>query len=115
MTATRQAGMFLLEALVAIVVLSFGLLGLLGLVANALHASGGVGWRQQAFDIGASTLSQMWAENPSVLASRYDAQGLLDLVFTVGQYHLVSFALNAFGVERDDGLDASAIPFPDPA
>jgi len=73
MTATRQVGMFLLEALVAIVVLSFGLLGLLGLVANALHASGGVAWRQQAFDVGASALSQMWTENPSVLASRYDA------------------------------------------
>ena len=44
------------------------------------------------------------------LASRYDVQGLLDLVFTVGQYHLVSMALNAFRVERDDGVTGVPIP-----
>src|SRR6478672_537726 len=40
----------------------------------------------------------------AALASRYDAQGLIDVVFTVGQYHLVSMALNTFRVERDDGV-----------
>jgi 4-carboxymuconolactone decarboxylase len=44
------------------------------------------------------------------LAARYDAQNLLDLVFTVGQYHLVSMALNAFRVERDDSV--TGVPFP---
>ncbi len=44
------------------------------------------------------------------LASHYDAQGLLDVVFTVGQYHLVSMALNTFGVERDDGVSGVPIP-----
>ena len=29
---------------------------------------------------------------------------LLDLVFTVGQYNLVSMALNSFGVQADAGL-----------
>jgi 4-carboxymuconolactone decarboxylase len=51
-------------------------------------------------------------ETYAVLATRYDAQGLLDLVFTVGQYHLVSMALNAFRVERDD--DVSGVPIPVP-
>ncbi len=46
----------------------------------------------------------------AALASRYDAQALLDLVFTVGQYHLVSMALNAFRVERDD--DVTGVPIP---
>ena len=46
----------------------------------------------------------------AALASRYDAPGLLDLVFTVGQYHLVSMALNAFRVERDD--DVTGVPIP---
>ena len=36
----------------------------------------------------------------------------MDLVFVIGQYHLVSFALNSFGVERDDGLDPNEVPFP---
>jgi 4-carboxymuconolactone decarboxylase len=46
------------------------------------------------------------------LASTYDDEQLLDLVFTIGQYHVVSFALNAFRVERDDGLDPEEVPFP---
>jgi alkylhydroperoxidase family enzyme len=44
------------------------------------------------------------------LAARYDRHNLLDLVFTVGQYHLVSMALNAFRVERDDSV--IGVPFP---
>lgn len=35
------------------------------------------------------------------LARCYDTRGLLDLLFTVGQYHLVAMALNTLGVERD--------------
>jgi 4-carboxymuconolactone decarboxylase len=45
------------------------------------------------------------------LAERYDEQQMLDLVFTVGQYHLVSMAVNTFGVERDDGV--TGVPLPD--
>jgi len=37
------------------------------------------------------------------LASHYDERQLLDLVFTVGQYHLVSMALNTFGVQPEPG------------
>jgi 4-carboxymuconolactone decarboxylase len=56
-----------------------------------------------------STISDAtWA----TLTETYDQQQCMDLVFAIGQYHLVSFALNAFGVERDDGLDASQTPFP---
>jgi 4-carboxymuconolactone decarboxylase len=46
------------------------------------------------------------------LAARYDEQQLLDLVFCVGQYHIVSMALNSCRVERDDGVDELAVPFP---
>ncbi|MBK9179398.1 MAG: carboxymuconolactone decarboxylase family protein [Acidimicrobiales bacterium] len=46
------------------------------------------------------------------LAEAYDEQQLLDLVFTVGQYHLVSMALNSCRVERDDGVDDTTVPFP---
>jgi 4-carboxymuconolactone decarboxylase len=49
----------------------------------------------------------------ATLADRYDTHQLMDLVFAIGQYHLVSFALNAFRVERDDGV--SGVPFPDRA
>lgn len=40
----------------------------------------------------------------NALAARYDTRQLLDLIFTVGQYHLVSMALNTLGVQRDPGV-----------
>ena len=38
------------------------------------------------------------------LAARFSTQQLMDLVFTVGQYNLVSMALNTFGVQPEPGL-----------
>ena len=38
------------------------------------------------------------------LANRYNTQQLMDVVFTVGQYNLVSMALNSFGVQLDEGV-----------
>ncbi len=42
-----------------------------------------------------------WAD----LSSKYDTHQLMDVVFTVGQYTLVSMALNAFGVQLDEGVE----------
>lgn len=38
------------------------------------------------------------------LASRLSEEQLLDVIFTVGNYHVVSFALNSCGVELDPGV-----------
>jgi len=38
------------------------------------------------------------------LGAEYDARQLMDLVFTVGTYNLVSMALNSWGVQLDEGL-----------
>lgn len=38
------------------------------------------------------------------LSKIYNTQQMMDVVFTVGQYNLVSMALNSFGVQADDGL-----------
>lgn len=42
------------------------------------------------------------------LSRYYDTQQLMDLVFAVGQYTLVSMALNTFGVQLDEGLPTFA-------
>lgn len=43
------------------------------------------------------------------LDARYDTKQLMDVVFTVGQYNLVSMALKSFRVPMDEGLEG----FPD--
>ena len=40
----------------------------------------------------------------AALAQHLNTQQLMDVVFTVGQYNLVSMALNSFGVQPDEGL-----------
>lgn len=38
------------------------------------------------------------------LAARYDERQLIEVTMVVGQYHLVSFALNSLGVQREAGV-----------
>ena len=40
----------------------------------------------------------------AALAARYDTRQILDLIFAVGQYQLVSMALNTLGVQLDPGV-----------
>ena len=48
--------------------------------------------------------AQIGEETWQGLEQYYSPQQLMDLVFTVGQYNLVSMALNSFGVQPDPGL-----------
>ena len=41
----------------------------------------------------------------AALSERYNDQQLMDVVFTVGQYNMVSMALNSFGVQLDKGVE----------
>lgn len=38
------------------------------------------------------------------LAEKYNEKQLMDIIFTVGQYNLVSMALNSLGVQREPGV-----------
>ena len=44
------------------------------------------------------------------LAKHYDTNQLIDLVFTVGQYNMVSMALNTFGVQLEDEVKGPDLP-----
>ena len=39
------------------------------------------------------------------LASRYSTEQMMDLIFTAGQYHLVSMVLNSLGVHLEKGFE----------
>ena len=39
-----------------------------------------------------------------VLSERYDEKQLMDVIFTVGEYNLVSWALNSLGVQLEKGV-----------
>jgi alkylhydroperoxidase family enzyme len=69
----------------------------------------GAGWNthdaallQAADDLfeNSAVADSTWA----VLAASYSTEQMMDVVFTIGQYNLVSWALNSFGVPLDDYL-----------
>ena len=72
-TRGAQRGLFLLEALIALVVFSLAMLGLAGVVGHALRESGSARWRGEVFELASSTLGRMWVEDAATLATRYDA------------------------------------------
>jgi len=45
----------------------------------------------------------------ATLAKKYSTEQLMDAVFTVGQYNLISWALNSFGVPLDDFLPGAGL------
>jgi alkylhydroperoxidase family enzyme len=40
----------------------------------------------------------------NALAKRYNTKQLMDVIFTIGQYNLVSWVLNTIGVQKEKGL-----------
>ena len=69
----RQHGFTLLETLVALVVLSVGLLGVAKLVAGAVHANDSGYMRGQATQLAYEILDQMRANRPGAQANAYAA------------------------------------------
>ncbi|MDB5958650.1 hypothetical protein [Ramlibacter sp.] len=55
-----QAGVMLLEALIAILIFSVGILGIVGLQATAVQQSSDARYRAQAAELAQQLLGQMW-------------------------------------------------------
>lgn len=70
--ARRQRGSFLLEALVGIAILSFGILGIVGLQAQSIRWVNDAQYRSEAIYLANATISRMWADNPANLKDDYD-------------------------------------------
>ena len=111
-TATRSAqrvairGAFLIEALVAILVVSIAITGLFTLVANLVRASGDALLRAEATEIAAAVVARMAAENTGSLADRYatpDAAGFAALAAAAQRLPGVTRTANLPTVSVVDG------------
>jgi type IV pilus assembly protein PilV len=70
-----QRGAFLLEALVAILIVSFGILGIVGLQAQAMKVTNDSQYRAEAVYLATELMSQMWADDYKSLKTAYDSTG----------------------------------------
>lgn len=69
---SRQRGSFLLEALVGIAIISFGILGIVGLQAQSIRWVNDAQYRSEAIYLANAVISRMWADNPANLKTEYD-------------------------------------------
>lgn len=67
----RQRGSFLLEALIAILIVAFGILGLLGLEARALQNVDDAQYRSEAVALANTYVGQMWIADQTTLAANF--------------------------------------------
>ena len=71
-----QTGAYLLEALIGILVFSFGILGIVGLQAQAIRVTNDAEMRAEAIYLANSLISQMWTDDPkntAHLKATYDS------------------------------------------
>ena len=72
-TRRAQQGAFLLEALIGILIFSLGILGIVGLQAQAIRFTNDSEFRAEAVYLANSLISQMWADNRNTLKANYDS------------------------------------------
>ena len=70
-----QHGSFILEALIAILIFSFGVLGIVGLEAQSIRHINEAQYRGEAVYLANSVISRMWADDPATLAAKYQSGG----------------------------------------
>jgi type IV pilus assembly protein PilV len=70
-----QHGNFLLEALISVLIVAFGLLGLIGLQARAIQNVDDAQYRAEAAYLANALLGQMWVHDPKQLIADFDSAG----------------------------------------
>jgi type IV pilus assembly protein PilV len=70
-----QSGAFLLEALIGILIFSLGILGVVGLQAQAIRFTNDSEYRAEAVYLANSLISQMWGDRRDTLKANYDSAG----------------------------------------
>lgn len=70
----RESGMMLIEALVAILIFSIGILALVGLQATAVKQSTDARYRAEAASLASELIAEMWVSNrdPATLETNFE-------------------------------------------
>jgi type IV pilus assembly protein PilV len=68
-----QSGVAILEALIAILIFSIGILGIVGLQARSVQGLGEATFRSQAVQHADELIAEMWTTDPGLRATLYDS------------------------------------------
>jgi type IV pilus assembly protein PilV len=73
MPGLTQRGAYLLEALIGILIFSLGILGIVGLQAQAMRFTNDSEYRAEAVYLANGLISQMWTDDRAQLKTKYDS------------------------------------------
>ena len=71
----RQRGSYLLEALIAVLLFSFGALGLVGTLANSVRATNDARYRSEAANLASAMVADMWTTTAAQLDAQFGPSG----------------------------------------
>src|SRR5215472_11637647 len=70
-----QAGSYLLEALIAILIFAFGVLGLIGLLGSSIRVTNDARFRAEAANLANGMIADMWTTTTSNIATDFGTGG----------------------------------------
>lgn len=71
----RQRGSFLLESLIAVLIVALGIMGLVGLQARAMQNTADSQYRSEAAFLANDYLGKMWLANQATLKTEFESGG----------------------------------------
>lgn len=101
----RQAGSYLLEALIAMLIFAFGVLGLIGLLGSSIRVTNDARYRSEAANLASAMIADMWMVTSDKLDEQFGAGGTKLTVWQKKAEDLLpSAATHPPTVELADGL-----------
>ena len=74
-SSVAQSGVALLEALIAILIFSFGVLGLIAILAGSIRATNDARYRAEAANLAQGLIGAMWSTRAADLDAQFGAGG----------------------------------------
>ena len=68
---SKQSGSFLLEALVSVLIVAFGILGIIGLQARSMQNINDAQYRSEAVYLASTLIGLMWVDSPATLSAEF--------------------------------------------
>src|SRR5215470_6320428 len=72
---SRQTGSYLLEALIAILIFAFGVLGLIGLLGSSIRMTNDARFRAEAANLANGMIADMWTTTTANIATDFGSGG----------------------------------------
>lgn len=74
-SSRHQNGSYLLEALIAILIFSFGVLGLIGLLGSSLRITNDARYRSEAANLASAMIADMWTMTAAQMDTQFGPSG----------------------------------------